>query len=453
MRTIGRETFLPSFSLRKIFLAMKYSCDNSKILSLRKYTKLFFIESLLLLLLFSCGLVSRNGRNLNSKKETQENNENSGGGMLEESSKGPHKKITLAIERTDLYLDTLRKKRVGVVTNQTGTIGQTHLVDTLISSGVNVVKVFAPEHGFRGKAGAGEHVSSTVDYKTGLPIMSLYGNTKKPSVEMMQDIDIMIFDIQDVGVRFYTFISTLHYVMEACAEANIPLVVLDRPNPNCNYVDGPVLDTNFRSFVGMHPVPIVYGMTIGEYGEMINGERWLSNGVVCNLTVIPLANYTRKSIYELPIPPSPNLRTNTSIYLYPSLCFFEGTSVSVGRGTDFPFEVYGHPSFPESDFSFVPKSQTGALNPLWKDSTCFGYNLREEAEKRPTKLNLSYFMNAYNLLKGQNFVTNQRFLNLLVGNNKLIEQLDSGFTQKEIRASWQTELVEFKIIRAKYLIY
>ncbi|MGJ8660909.1 MAG: exo-beta-N-acetylmuramidase NamZ family protein [Bacteroidota bacterium] len=406
-----------------------------------------------MLLLFSCTLVSAKGRNSNSNKETLESNENSVTGIIEESNKESQKKIKLAIERTEIYLDTLRNKRVGVVSNQTGVIGKTHLVDTLLSSGINVVKVFAPEHGFRGKVGAGEHFSSTVDFKTGLPIMSLYGKTKKPSVEMMEGVDIMIFDIQDVGVRFYTFISTLHYVMEACAEANIPLVVLDRPNPNCNYVDGPVLDTNFRSFVGMHPVPIVYGMTIGEYGEMINGEKWLANGIECNLTVIPMANYTRKSIYKLPIPPSPNLRTNTSIYLYPSLCFFEGTSVSVGRGTDTPFEIYGHPDFPETDFAFTPVSQEGATHPLWENTNCVGYNLVDDVNKRPTKLNLNYFINAYNLLKDKEFVTNQRFLNLLVGNNQLMDQLNAGLTQKEIRASWQTELVEFKIVRAKYLFY
>ena len=252
---------------------------------------------------------------------------------------------------------------------------------------------------------------------------------------------------------FYTYISTLHYVMEACAEANIPLVVLDRPNPNGNYIDGPVLEKEFTSFVGMHPVPIVYGMTIGEYGQMINGENWLHNQLKCDLIVIPLGNYTRKMEYELPIPPSPNLRTITSIYLYPSLCFFEGTSVSVGRGTDTPFEVYGHPSFPETEFAFTPVSQEGASHPLWENKLCKGYNLIEDADKRPSKLNLNYFINAYNLLKGQDFVTNANFLNLLVGNNQLMTQLESGMTQKEIRASWQINLVEFKIIRAKYLIY
>jgi len=453
MRTIGRETFLPSFSLRKIFLAMKYSCDNYQFLTLRKYTKVFFIESLFLLLLFSCSIASAKGRKIDGNKETIGSTENLTTGTIEDAKKESIQKLKLAIERTDLYLDTLRNKRVGVVSNQTGMIGTTHLVDTLIASGINVVKVFAPEHGFRGKASAGEHVSSSYDVKTGLPIMSLYGKTKKPSLEMMEGVDIMVFDIQDVGIRFYTYISTLHYVMEACAEANIPLVVLDRPNPNGHYVDGPVLDMEYSSFVGMHPVPIVYGMTIGEYGQMINGEKWLNNGVECKLMVIPLKNYSRKMTYELPIPPSPNLRTNTAIYLYPSLCFFEGTSVSVGRGTETPFEVYGHPNFPETGFSFTPTSQEGASDPLWGNQLCNGYNLMDDANRKPTKLNLSYFINAYSLLKGQEFITNASFLNLLVGNNQLVAQLDAGMTQKEIRATWQTNLVEFKIIREKYLIY
>jgi len=432
---------------------MKYSCDNYQFLTLRKYTKLFFIESLLFLLLFSCSIALAKGRKIYGNKETIESNENATSGTIEEATKEANKKLKLGIEQTDVYLDALRNKRVGVVSNHTGMIGNTHLVDTLIASGINVIKVFAPEHGFRGKASAGEHISSSNDVKTGLPIMSLYGETKKPGLEMMEGVEIMIFDIQDVGIRFYTYISTLHYVMEACAEAKIPLVVLDRPNPNGHYVDGPVLDMAYSSFIGMHPVPIVYGMTIGEYGQMINGEKWLSNGVECELTVIPLKNYNRKMSYILPIPPSPNLRTNAAIYLYPSLCFFEGTSVSVGRGTEKPFEVYGHPNFPETGFSFTPSAREGASHPLWEKQVCNGYNLLENANRKPTKLNLSYFINAHSLLKDQEFVTNASFLNLLVGNNQLVAQLDAGMTQKEIRATWQINLVEFKIIREKYLIY
>lgn len=453
MRTIGRETFLPSFSLRKIFLAMKYSCANPIFLSTRKYTKLFFIESLLIVLLFSCTSVSGKGNLDSSSEETIQSNENSTTGQLEEIKTIAPKRLKLAIERTEVYLPLLRNKRVGVVSNQTGMMGNTHLVDTLLGSGIKVVKVFAPEHGFRGKASAGEHVSSTKDEKTGLPIMSLYGKTKKPSEEMMSGLDVIIFDIQDVGVRFYTYISTLHYVMEACAEANIALIVLDRPNPNGNYVDGPVLEAAFTSFVGMHPVPVVYGMTIGEYGQMINDEAWLANNLKCDLTIIPLENYTHQTEYELPVPPSPNLRTNTSIYLYPSLCFFEGTSVSVGRGTDNPFEIYGHPKFPKIEYSFVPKTQEGASSPLWENEVCNGYSLIKVGKKRATKLDLSYFMNAYSLLNGQPFVTNAKFLNLLVGNDVLMSQIEKGMTEAQIRETWQPKLEEFKSIRKKYLLY
>ena len=404
-------------------------------------------------MLFSCSSVSGNGDKDKTTKETIKNNENSVNGELEEIKSNAPKKLKLAIERTEVYIPLLQDKKVGVVSNQTGMIRETHLVDTLLASGINVIKVFAPEHGFRGKASAGEHVSSTQDEKTGLPIMSLYGKTKKPSEEMMSGIDIMIFDIQDVGVRFYTYISTLHYVMEACAEANIPLIILDRPNPNGNYVDGPVLESDYTSFVGMHPVPIVYGMTIGEYGKMINGEAWLPNNLKCDLTVIPLENYTHQTEYELPVPPSPNLRTNNSIYLYPSLCFFEGTSVSVGRGTDNPFEIYGHPKFPETDYSFIPRAQEGASSPLWENETCNGFDLTEILKKRSTKLNLSYFMNACTLLKDQSFVTNAKFLNLLVGNGELMTQIENGMTEKQIRETWQPKLVEFKITRKKYLLY
>lgn len=453
IRTIGRETFLPSFSLRKIFLAMKYSCANTLRLYLRKYTKLFFIESLLLVLLVSCSSLRREKENSTKKEEPINVEKNLNKDKFEVIKNQNSKQLRLGIERTDLYLKHLKGKRVGVVSNQTGMINKTHLVDTLLGLGVNVVKVFAPEHGFRGKASAGEQVSSTVDGKTSLPILSLYGKTKKPSHEMMQELDVLVFDIQDVGVRFYTYISTLHYVMEACAEASIPLLVFDRPNPNAHYIDGPVLDTAFTSFVGMHPVPIVYGMTIGEYANMINGEGWLPNKLNCDLTIIPLENYTHALPYTLPIAPSPNLRTTSSIYLYPSLCFFEGTSVSVGRGTDQPFEIYGHPKFPKTNFTFTPKIQIGASAPLWENLVCSGYNLADVGKVKPTKLDLSYFINGFNLLKGQEFITNAKFLNLLVGNDKMIKQMKSGMSEAEIRLSWQSELDVFKIIRKKYLIY
>jgi uncharacterized protein YbbC (DUF1343 family) len=353
-----------------------------------------------------------------------------------------------------LYQKALLSRRVGVVSNQTGMIGDVHLVDTLLGMGINVTKVFAPEHGFRGKADAGEHVSTTTDTKTGLPIMSLYGNTKKPSKEMMSGLDVMIFDIQDVGVRFYTYISTLHYVMEACAEENIPLIVLDRPNPNAHYIDGPVLEMSQTSFVGMHPVPVVYGMTIGEYGQMINGEGWLPNNLKCDLTVITMSGYWRNMNYSLPVAPSPNLRTDESIQLYPSLCFFEGTSVSVGRGTETPFEIYGHPNFPKTDFSFTPISSEGAKHPLLENKLCNGFNLHDAGMKRAIKLDLSYLIEAQNLLQGKaEFITSASFFNKLAGNTILLEQIQNGISEEEIRETWQANLDVFKIKRAKYLLY
>ena len=372
----------------------------------------------------------------------------------EKSEKEKKAAMKLGIEQTALYRKVLLNKSVGVVSNQTGVIGHKHLVDTLLSMGVRVTKVFSPEHGFRGTADAGEQVSSTLDAKTGLPIMSLYGNTKKPTVEMMSGLDIMVFDIQDVGVRFYTYISTLHYVMEACAEADIPLYVLDRPNPNANYIDGPVLEKSQTSFIGMHAVPVVYGMTIGEYGRMINGEGWLPNDLKCDLTVIPLKNYTHEFKYSLPIPPSPNLKTDASIQLYPSLCFFEGTSVSVGRGTSTPFEIFGHPDFPTADFTFTPKSLDGAKNPLQENKICNGYNLHETGMSKAKKLDLSYFLLAQDLLKGKSeFITRPAFFNKLAGNATLIQQIQSGMSEDQIRESWQADLEVFKSIRNKYLLY
>ena len=362
--------------------------------------------------------------------------------------------LSLGIERTELYQKALLSRRVGVVSNQTGMIGDVHLVDTLLGMGINVTKVFAPEHGFRGKADAGEHVSTTTDTKTGLPIMSLYGNTKKPSKEMMSGLDVMIFDIQDVGVRFYTYISSLHYVMEACAEENIPLIVLDRPNPNAHYIDGPVLEMSQTSFVGMHPVPVVYGMTIGEYGQMINGEGWLPNNLKCDLTVITMSGYWRNMNYSLPVAPSPNLKTDESIQLYPSLCFFEGTSVSVGRGTETPFEIYGHPNFPKTDFSFTPISSEGAKHPLLENKLCNGFNLHDAGMKRAIKLDLSYLIEAQNLLQGKaEFITSASFFNKLAGNTILLEQIQNGISEEEIRETWQANLDVFKIKRAKYLLY
>ena len=348
---------------------------------------------------------------------------------------------------------------VAVVANQTSLVGNTHLVDTLLSQGVRVTKIFCPEHGFRGTVAAGAKVSDSKDPQTGLPIISLYGKNKKPTPEQMKDLDAVVFDLQDVGCRFYTYLSTLHYVMEACAERDIPLVVLDRPNPNGHYIDGPVLDTaRFRSFVGMHPVPIVYGMTIGEYACMINGEHWLSGGKECNLTVVPMQGYRRDSIgYELPVPPSPNLRNAHAIALYPSLCLFEGTTVSVGRGTDWPFEVVGtpHPSRVEWNatytladgqkvllFSFTPKG----------GKPCYGFDLHEI--QVPSKFDLSYLIMMYNVVANRNlFFLGNNFFEKLAGTGELRKQIMEGISEEEIRATWQPALQQFKTVRSQYLIY
>ncbi|MFM7595549.1 MAG: exo-beta-N-acetylmuramidase NamZ domain-containing protein [Flavobacteriales bacterium] len=357
-------------------------------------------------------------------------------------------------DRMSLYLDSLKGKRVAVVANQTSVIKGVHLVDTLRSQEINLVKIFAPEHGFRGEGDAGEHINSSNDERTGIPVVSLYGNHKKPTAADLMDVDIVVFDIQDVGVRFYTYLSTLHYVMEACAEFHKKLIILDRPNPNAHYVDGPVLETEYKSFVGMHPVPIVYGMTIGEYANMINGEFWLKDSLQCQFQVIPCKNYTHKSKYSLPIPPSPNLKSDLAISLYPSLCLFEATTISIGRGTSRPFEQYGHPRFPITGYSFVPKPQPGAKNPPHVDRICQGYDLSKTAQTRTYELNLFYLTNARDLLGDSAvFIDQNSFFNRLAGNSSLKEQLYKGWGPKEIRASWKPGLDQFLAIRKKYLIY
>lgn len=360
----------------------------------------------------------------------------------------------LGIDRLNLILDSLVGKRIAVVANQTAVVNDVHLVDTLLSLGLNVKKVFAPEHGFRGKADAGEHVESKVDEKTGLPLISLYGANKKPTEAQLADVDVVIYDIQDVGVRFYTFISTLHYVMRSCAEYNKVVYVLDRPNPNGHYVDGPVLQKAFKSFVGMHPVPIVYGMTIGEYALMVNGEGWLEDSLYCDVRVVPCKNYYHKLKYNLPIDPSPNLRTPDAIAYYPSLCLFEATVVSVGRGTDRPFEWIGHPRFADQGVSFTPRSMEGATKPLYENELCYAVDVAEESKSRLYQLNLTWLKNAYFALKDEgNFIKNAAFFNRLAGNDQLIEQIKAGWSDKEIRATWKPELDAFKETRKKYLIY
>lgn len=351
------------------------------------------------------------------------------------------------------YLSLLQEMRVGVVANQTSIVGKTHLVDTLVSSGIDVRKIFTPEHGFRGTSDAGATINNGIDEKTGLPIVSLYGNTKKPTPEMLEDIDIILFDLQDVGVRFYTYISTMTYVLQAAAENNIPVVVLDRPNPNGFYVDGPVLKAENQSFVGMHQVPVVYGMTIGEYAWMVNDEGWLGDTLSCDLTVISINNYKRNAIYELPVRPSPNLPNWESVYLYPTLCFFEGTIVSVGRGTDTPFQIFGHPNM-RGSYTFTPKSTSGASKPVLEGKRCRGQNLVEFAhdyEYNYNELHIEWIIDTYQELKDQGFFKD--YFRLLSGDSQLQRDIENGKTDYQIRASWKNELNAFMKIREKYLMY
>ncbi len=370
--------------------------------------------------------------------------------------------LVLGANKTEAYLPLLQNKKIGIVGNQSSLIlnqskeneppTYTHLVDSLVSLNMNVVKVFAPEHGFRGIADAGETIKDGKDVKTGLPIISLYGDNKKPKKEQLKDIEVIIFDLQDVGARFYTYISTLHYVMEACAENNIPLIILDRPNPNGHYVDGPTLKPEHSSFVGMHPIPVVHGLTMGEYGLMINGEKWLKNSITCNLQVIKMDNYDHELKYELPVKPSPNLPNAKAINLYPSLCFFEGTNVNVGRGTNQQFQVYGSPFLNKEKFSFTytPESMEGAKNPKHLGEMCYGEDLGNAEFLR--ELNLSWLITAYKNTANQKEFFNS-FFTKLAGGTELQEQIEAGLSAEEIKKSWQPELEAFKIKRQDYLLY
>ena len=352
-----------------------------------------------------------------------------------------------------IYLPLLKGKTVGLVVNNTSVVGDVHLVDFLRDKKIEVTKIFAPEHGFRGDIANGGEVVNGVDAATGLPIFSLYGEIRKPSKEMLRGIDVMVFDIQDVGCRFYTYISTLHLVLEACAENNIPLIVLDRPNPNGDYVAGPVRKEGFESFVGMDPIPIVHGCTVGELAQMINGEDWYETSVKCNLTVIPVKNYDHKTRYSLPQRPSPNLPNDLSVRLYPSLCFFEATSVSIGRGTDFPFQVIGGLNRNLGTFEFIPHSIPGVSdNPPNKDQTCYGIDLRALTEV--PAFTLRYFLDFYRKYQNkEEFLTRERWLNLLAGTDDLIRQIRAGKTEQEITESWQADLEKYKQLRKKYLLY
>lgn len=365
-------------------------------------------------------------------------------------------KIEPAAQQTSSYVSLLQHKKVAVVANQTSVIfkddapNYTHLVDSLLNLHINIVKVFSPEHGFRGQADASEHIADATDIKTGLPIVSLYGKNKKPTAEQLQGVDIVVFDIQDVGVRFYTYISTLHYVMEACAENNIPVLILDRPNPNGHYIDGPTLESAHKSFVGMHPVPLVYGMTIGEYAQMINGEGWLKNNLHCELTVIPIKNYTHQSAYSLPIRPSPNLPNDVAINLYPSLGFFEGTPINAGRGTEYQFQRYGAPFFPKSEFSYTPEPNFGSKHPKHKGALCYGVDLQNE--ERLASVEIKWLLDAYQKTpKTISFFGNT--FTIHAGNTLLQQQLEQGLSAQQIHDSWQPQIEAFKKIRAQYLIY
>ena len=364
--------------------------------------------------------------------------------------------VITGAERMEEYLEELKNKKVALLTNQTGVVRNSegklvHLLDTLLSHKIDIVKVFSPEHGFRGNVEAGGVVKNSIDSKTGLPIISLYGKNKKPTKEQMQDFQILIFDLQDVGCRFYTYISTLHYVMEACAENNCRLILLDRPNPN-DYIDGPVLEPKFKSFVGMHTVPVLHAMTIGEYAQMINGEGWLKDSIKCDLQVIKLLNWhhNMEKAYQLLVSPSPNLQTPKAIALYPSLCFFEGTKISVGRGTQTPFEIIGSPEYPDTTFSFTPIAIKGVSdNPPYKNTKCYGMKDLQEKNK---ELDLFFLKKMYKSIeKKENFFT--LFFDKLAGTDKLRKQIENGMSEEEIKKTWQKDIEKFKKIRLKYLLY
>lgn len=400
-------------------------------------------------------------------------------GLQASSSSQP---IIPAAERINVYLPLIKGKRVGIFANQTSTVGKSHLVDTLRKLGVDIKVIFGPEHGFRGTADAGEKIGNYTDQKTGIPVVSLYGSKRRPSADDVKDVDILIFDIQDVGVRFYTYISSLEEFMEAAFELGKPLMILDRPNPNGHYVDGPVLDKKYRSFVGMQPVPVVYGMTIAEYAMMIAGEKWLSEKANArydyyknyaqnsidtpfHFQVIKNGNYTHQSKYVLPVKPSPNLPNIQSIYLYPSTCFFEGTVLSEGRGTNKQFQVFGHPSLPKNLYSFTPNPNNGAKNSKLYGQVCYGWDLSgtpgDVLEKVNNKVQLKWLMEAYKLFpeKDKFFILpksgkmEESFFNKLAGNNELWQQIVAGKSETEIRKSWEPKLSEFKKIRKKYLLY
>jgi len=466
---IGAETLFLYFLEVAKRLAIKYDkFKPMKSIILFKNTFLFLFVTVFTGLSFVCNAQSKS-KVKNQKSKDYETEMQTGAGQPE------------------IYLPLLKGKKVGILTNQTGIlllskfsnvslgrnrhgeaikIDTVHLVDYLIENKINLKKIYAPEHGFRGTADAGELIKDGKDTKTGLPIISLYGNNKKPTKEQLAGIDVMIFDLQDVGARFYTYISSLHYLMEACAENNIPLIVLDRPNPKGSAVDGPVLEMKNKSFVGMHPIPVLHGMTIGEYAQMINGEKWLMNGVQAKLTVIPCKNYNKGMHYSLPVKPSPNLPNDTAINLYTSLCFFEGTNVSMGRGTEKQFQIYGSPFLKNMDFTFTPKPNEGAKDPVHNGVKCFGEDLTiqvlpdefaQRCEVAPSTnyvngLTLQWLLKAYKNTDNKEKFFNNFFIKL-AGTDKLQKQIEKGLTEKEIRSTWKAGIEDFKETRKKYLLY
>jgi uncharacterized protein YbbC (DUF1343 family) len=359
--------------------------------------------------------------------------------------------ILTGADQYDEYIPFLKNKTIGIVAHKASRVNnEIHLVDFLVENKIKIKTIFAPEHGYDGRADNGDLLSDSKDQSTGLNIISLHGKTKKPLPEHLQGIDLMVFDLQDVGARFYTFLSTLHYVMQACAEANIPVLLLDRPNPNGHYVDGPVLDMKFKTYVGMHPVPIVHGMTLGEYASMINGENWLGKNLKCNLRIVKIKNYTHKTKYILPVRPSPNLPNNQAISLYPSLCLLEPTTISIGRGTEKQFQIYGHPNFPKSKFKFKPAPNFGSKSPKWNDNICFGVSL--EKIEISDQLNLAWLIDAYNKLP-KNYIFFKDSFERIAGTDNLRKQIINQVSINQIRKSWEPGLENYKKLRKKYLIY
>ena len=449
VETVMRETIIPratdNLPMKTITLERLFLLSLEKAIFLEKYIGNFNamnlslkIKNLVLIKLIIFGIVCLTSTKISAQTNNQQEN-----------------CYKPAADRPELYLKLLKNKNIAVVANQTSLLAdKTHLVDFLVKNNIKIKEIFAPEHGFRGNADAGEHVKNGIDTKTGLPIVSLYGDNKKPKAEQLQGVDLILFDIQDVGVRFYTYISTLSYVMEAAAENNIEVIVLDRPNPHDGYTDGPVLKEKWTSFVGLHKVPVVYGLTIGEYGKMVNGEKWLKNGVQAKYTIIPMLNYHKKQRYPISEKPSPNLPNDQSINLYPSLCFFEGTQVSVGRGTDFPFQVFGSPWLKNHPFKFTPKPNFGAKDPFLNGKICYGEDLRNYPEIKE-KLDLSFVINAYKNFdkKSQEFFLKNLWFDTLAGTDELRKQIISGKSEEEIRNSWKQDLQNFEKIRTKYRIY